>query len=44
MFYYGYHFWGMHLLWWFFWIVLLVWVFSKPYRYPREQKESHLDI
>lgn len=24
-FYYdGYHFWGMHLLWWLFWIVLVV--------------------
>ena len=22
--YWGYHYWGMHLFWWFFWLVLVV--------------------
>ncbi|MEO8086537.1 MAG: SHOCT domain-containing protein, partial [Bacteroidota bacterium] len=31
MFYEGYHFWGMHLTWWFIWLVLLFWIFATPY-------------
>jgi putative membrane protein len=46
MFYEGYHFWGMHLLWWFVWIILLFWIFATPYDIPgqRKKKDSPLDI
>lgn len=46
MFYDGYHFWGMHLIWWFIWIILLFWIFAMPYDVPgqRKKKDSPLDI
>jgi putative membrane protein len=46
MFYDGYHFWGMHLIWWFIWLMLLFWIFATPYSIPgeRRKKESPLDI
>jgi putative membrane protein len=46
MFYYGYHFWGMHLIWWFIWIMFLIWIFATPYDIPgqRSKKNSALDI
>lgn len=42
----GYHFWGMHLGWWFIWGVMLFWVFATPYDIPgqKSKKDSHLDI
>lgn len=45
-FYEGYHFWGMHLLWWVIWIALLIWIFATPYEIPgeRKRKNSPLDI
>lgn len=41
-----YHFWGMHLIWWFIWMILLLWVFAIPYNIPgqRAKKDSPLDI
>ncbi|MCM4169795.1 hypothetical protein KCTC52924_03572 [Arenibacter antarcticus] len=30
MFYYNGFFWGMHLVWWSIWLVLLGWVFFAP--------------
>lgn len=46
MFYNGYHVFGMHLVWWFIWIMLLFWIFALPYPIPfqRVMKESALDI
>jgi putative membrane protein len=46
MFYDGYHFWGMHLIWWFIWLMLLFWIFATPYSIPgeRRRKDSPLDI
>ena len=46
MFYDGYHFWGMHLVWWFVWGMLLFWIFVTPYDVPgqRKKKDSPLDI
>jgi putative membrane protein len=46
MFYYPYHFWGMHLIWWFIWMVFLFWIFATPYDIPgqRKKKDSALDI
>jgi len=34
MFYEGYHFWGMHLIWWFVWAMFLLWIFSTPFNLP----------
>lgn len=46
MFYNGYYFGGMHILWWFVFIMLLVWIFALPYAIPgqRWKKDSPLDI
>ena len=46
MFYEGYHFWGMHVIWWFVWLVLFLWVFATPYDIPYQmkKKDSALDI
>ncbi|MDQ6764080.1 MAG: SHOCT domain-containing protein [Bacteroidota bacterium] len=42
----GYHFWGMHLIWWFIWGIFLFWIFFTPYNIPGQQRkrESPLDI
>jgi len=45
--YYGYHFGGMYLIWWWFvWLVFLFPIFALPYNIPgqRMQKDSPLDI
>lgn len=44
-FYEGYHFWGMHLVWWILWIILLFWIFAIPTDIPgqRNKKETPLD-
>jgi putative membrane protein len=46
MLYDGYHFWGMHLIWWFIWVSLIFWIFATPYPIPyeRRRKDSPLDI
>jgi len=46
MYYNNYHFWGMHLIWWFLWGVMLFWIFATPYSIPgqRAKKDSPLDI
>ena len=46
MFYDGYHIMGMHLIWWFVWMMLLVWIFLTPWAIPgqRSRKDSALDI
>lgn len=42
----GYHFWGMHLIWWSFFILLFFWVFVTPFDVPgqRNKPESALKI
>ena len=44
--YNGYHFGGMHFVWWFVWAILLFWIFATPYNIPgqRRKKDSLLDI
>ena len=46
MYYDGYHFMGMHLIWWFVWLFIIFWVFATPYYVPGQQKKrgSSLDI
>ncbi|MEO8762616.1 MAG: SHOCT domain-containing protein [Bacteroidia bacterium] len=41
MFYNGYHFFGMHLIWWFIWIMFMVWVFATPYYVPFQQQKNN---
>lgn len=42
----GYHFGGMHLIWWFIWMVFLFWIFATPYDIPgqRKMKDYPLNI
>ena len=46
MLYDGYHFVGMHLVWWFIWGLLIFWIFATPYDSPYrfKTKSSALDI
>jgi putative membrane protein len=41
-----YYFGGMHLTWWFIWMILLIWIFAIPYNIPyqRFRKNSPFDI
>ncbi|MCC8425495.1 SHOCT domain-containing protein [Mucilaginibacter sp. UR6-11] len=44
--FYSYYFGGMHLIWWFLWMMLLFWIFVTPYDIPgqRRKKDTPLDI
>lgn len=46
MFHDGYHFWGMHLIWWFIWLIILFSIFGffEPVRKTRIKRDSPLDI
>jgi putative membrane protein len=46
MFYNNYNFGGMHLVWWFVWMILLFWIFATPYNIPgqRTNKDTPLNI
>jgi len=39
-------FWGMDIIWWFVWIILIFWIFATPYDIPgqRRKKDGPLDI
>ena len=47
-FYEGYHFGGMHLIWWIVWIGVLIWIFLTPWPIPgknwTQEPDSPLDI
>ncbi|QHS55336.1 SHOCT domain-containing protein [Mucilaginibacter sp. 14171R-50] len=45
-FFTNYYYWGMHLVWWFLWVCLLIWIFATPYDIPgqRKRRDSPLDI
>ncbi|MFT6883214.1 MAG: putative membrane protein [Marinoscillum sp.] len=38
--YEGYHFLGMHLGWWFIWLIIIFWVFASPYAIPGQRAKS----
>jgi len=42
----GYSFWGMHMVWWIVWVILLVWIFLTPWDVPGQRKrpDSPLDV
>jgi putative membrane protein len=44
--FYEYHYWGMNLIWWFLWGLLLFWIFATPYEIPgqRYKRESALEV
>lgn len=46
MFYDGYHFWGMHMMWWFFWVLFLFTIFGwfEPVPKRKIKRDSPLDI
>lgn len=37
--YWGYHYWGMHLFWWFFWLAIVVLLLSTGW--PRSRIVAH---
>jgi putative membrane protein len=39
-------FWGMNLIWWFIWMVMIFWIFATPYSIPgqRFRKDTAFDI
>jgi putative membrane protein len=39
-------FWGMNMIWWFLWFVMIFWIFATPYDIPgqRQKKDRPLDI
>ncbi len=43
---YGNYFWGMNLVWWFMWIMLLFWIFVIPFGIPgqRHRPGTPLDV
>lgn len=44
--YYENYYWGMNIIWWIAWIVMLVWIFAVPYDIPyqRSQRKSSAEI
>ena len=46
MMYNGYHFGGMHFIWWLIWIMFLLTIFASPYEISgqRSRRQSPLDI
>ena len=44
--FYDNSYWGMGIIWWIIWIILLIWIFAIPYDLPgqRRQKNRPLDI
>ena len=44
--YYENYYWGMNVIWWIIWVILLFWIFAIPYDVPgqRRRKDSAFDI
>jgi putative membrane protein len=44
--FYNNNFWGMDIIWWFIWMVMIFWIFATPYDIPgqRRRKDAPLDI
>jgi putative membrane protein len=44
--FYNNNFWGMDIIWWFIWLVVLFWIFATPYDIPWQQKvkDAPLDL
>jgi putative membrane protein len=37
----NYDFWGMHLIWWLIWLIVLFWVFASPYKIPGQTRKKN---
>lgn len=35
----GYHFGGMHFIWWFIWMIFIFWIFATPWDVPGQRKK-----
>jgi len=44
--YLNYPYWGMSLIWWILWVILLFWIFATPYNIPgqRTKKDTPLEV
>lgn len=44
--YYDNYYYGMNIIWWISWLILIFWIFAIPYEIPgqRHKKDSALDI
>jgi putative membrane protein len=44
--FYSSNYWGMNLVWWIIWMIMIFWIFATPYNIPgqRNKKDSPLDI
>jgi putative membrane protein len=44
--FYNNNFWGMDIIWWIIWMVMIFWIFATPYDIPgqRKRKDGPLDI
>ena len=42
--YNGYQFWGMDMIWWFAWIILMLWIFVAPYDIPGQRKPKNSSL
>jgi putative membrane protein len=40
MYYYDNNYFGMHLVWWIIWVVLMIWIFAVPYDIPGQRKKK----
>ena len=38
------YYWGMHLIWWFLWFIILIWIFAIPYDIPGQRKKDDSPI
>lgn len=42
--YEGYHFWGMHLIWWVVWGLVIFWIYAIPYRFPGQRSFNEMPL
>ena len=44
--YHGYNFGGMHVIWWFIWMIFIFWIFFTPWNIPGNSrtKDTPLEI
>ena len=44
--YYENYYYGMNVIWWVIWVLLMLWIFALPYNIPgqRQKSESEYDI
>ena len=43
---YNNYYWGMNVVWWIIWIILMFWIFAIPYKIPgqRRSRDTAFDI